>query len=168
MKRGRRCSSSKRPMAWGPHPYRSPSGGISPRSGLSGAARGVSVRAPLDRSGRARPAPFDAAALIWTGRRLVPLADPRRHPGALLRDLTSPVFGVTDKMRLARLALHAGARPGGRPARRPPRRRTSRRRRRCGAPAVRRHSSSGSPGRFGAALRSIRRWKRARGRCGSR
>jgi phytoene dehydrogenase-like protein len=57
------------------------------------------------------PAPFDAAALIWTGRRLVPLADPRRHPGALLRDLMSPVFGVTDTIRLARLALHAERAP---------------------------------------------------------
>ena len=57
------------------------------------------------------PAPFDAAALIWTGRRLVPLADPRRHPGAVLRDLTSPVFGVTDTVRLARLALHAARAP---------------------------------------------------------
>src|SRR5919112_723143 len=45
------------------------------------------------------PAPFDAGTLIWTGRRLVPLADPRRHPGALPRDLTSPVFGVSDKVR---------------------------------------------------------------------
>jgi phytoene dehydrogenase-like protein len=57
------------------------------------------------------PAPFDAAALIWTGRRLVPLADPRRHPGALPRDLTIPVFGVPDKIRLARLALHAARAP---------------------------------------------------------
>jgi phytoene dehydrogenase-like protein len=57
------------------------------------------------------PAPFDAAALIWTGRRLVPLADPRRHPGAVLRDLTSPVFGITDKVRLARLALGAARAP---------------------------------------------------------
>lgn len=53
------------------------------------------------------PAPFDAAALVWTGRRLAPLADPRRHPRALPRDLTSPVFGVADKLRLARLARHA-------------------------------------------------------------
>jgi phytoene dehydrogenase-like protein len=57
------------------------------------------------------PAPFDAGALIWTGRRLVPLADPRRHPAALPRDLTSPVFGATDKVRLARLALHAARAP---------------------------------------------------------
>jgi phytoene dehydrogenase-like protein len=57
------------------------------------------------------PAPFDAGALIWTGRRLVPLADPRRHPDALPRDLTSPVFGVADKVRLARLALHAKQAP---------------------------------------------------------
>ncbi len=57
------------------------------------------------------PAPFDAAALIWTGRRLVPLADPRRHPRALLRDLTSPVFGVDDKVRLATMVLHAARAP---------------------------------------------------------
>lgn len=56
-------------------------------------------------------APFDAGALIWTGRRLVPLADPRRHPDALPRDLTSPVFGVADKVRLARLALQAERAP---------------------------------------------------------
>jgi phytoene dehydrogenase-like protein len=61
--------------------------------------------------GALAPASFDAAALIWTGRRLAPLADPRRHPGALPRDLTSPVFGVADKVRLARLALHAQRAP---------------------------------------------------------
>ena len=58
-------------------------------------------------------APFDAGALIWTGRRLLPLADPRRHPGALPRDLASPVFGVADKVRLARLALGAQRAPWG-------------------------------------------------------
>jgi phytoene dehydrogenase-like protein len=57
------------------------------------------------------PAPFDSGALIWTGRRLVPLADPRQHPVALPRDLTSPLFGITDKVRLARLALHAARAP---------------------------------------------------------
>jgi phytoene dehydrogenase-like protein len=56
-------------------------------------------------------APFDAGALIWTGQRLVPLADPRRHPAAWLRDLSSPVFGIGDKARLARLAWRAGSAP---------------------------------------------------------
>ncbi|HLL51546.1 MAG TPA: FAD-dependent oxidoreductase, partial [Thermomicrobiales bacterium] len=35
---------------------------------------------------------FDAAALLWTGRRLVPLVHPFRHPGGTLRDLTSRVL----------------------------------------------------------------------------
>lgn len=54
-----------------------------------------------------RPAAFDAGALIWTGRRLVPLADPLRHPRALPRDLTTPLFGARDKLRLAALGLRA-------------------------------------------------------------
>jgi phytoene dehydrogenase-like protein len=55
--------------------------------------------------------PFDAGALVWTGRRLAPLADPRRHPTAALRDLTSPVFDVADKIRLARLASRVALAP---------------------------------------------------------
>lgn len=51
-----------------------------------------------------RPAAFDAGALVWTGQRLVPLADPFRHPTALPRDLTTPLFGAGDKLRLAALA----------------------------------------------------------------
>ncbi|MDP9368863.1 MAG: FAD-dependent oxidoreductase [Chloroflexota bacterium] len=54
-----------------------------------------------------RPAAFDAGALVWTGRRLVPLADPLRHPAALPRDLTTSLFGAGDKLRLATLALRA-------------------------------------------------------------
>ncbi|MEJ7762605.1 MAG: NAD(P)/FAD-dependent oxidoreductase [Thermomicrobiales bacterium] len=54
-----------------------------------------------------RPRAFDAGALIWTGRRLVPLADPLRHPGAALRDLTSPVVGARDAARLAALGARA-------------------------------------------------------------
>lgn len=54
---------------------------------------------------------FDAGALLWTGRRLVPLADPLRHPSALPRDLTAPVFPFADKARLAALAARAAASP---------------------------------------------------------
>jgi phytoene dehydrogenase-like protein len=49
--------------------------------------------------------PFAAGASVWTGKRLVPLADPLRHPSALARDLSSPVFPLSDKLRLARWAL---------------------------------------------------------------
>jgi phytoene dehydrogenase-like protein len=51
--------------------------------------------------------PFDAGAHIWTGKRLVPLANPLLHPTALVRDVTSSMFGVADKIRLAKLALTA-------------------------------------------------------------
>ena len=61
--------------------------------------------------GALRPAPFDAGALIWTGRRLVPLADPFRHPAALPRDLTTSLFGPGDKVRLAALAVRARLAP---------------------------------------------------------
>lgn len=54
-----------------------------------------------------RPAAFDAGALIWTGRRLVPVADPMRHPGALPRDLTTSLFSMADKVRLVALAGRA-------------------------------------------------------------
>ncbi|MBA2278028.1 MAG: FAD-dependent oxidoreductase [Chloroflexia bacterium] len=50
-----------------------------------------------------RPAAFDAGLLVWTGDRLVPLANPFRHPMALARDLTSSVIPLADKLRLARL-----------------------------------------------------------------
>jgi phytoene dehydrogenase-like protein len=52
--------------------------------------------------------PFDAGVLLWTGRRRVPLADPRRHPFAIARDITTRVFPVSDKARLASFA--AGSR----------------------------------------------------------
>lgn len=46
---------------------------------------------------------FDAGALLWTGHRLVPLADPLRHPGNLLRDLSTTIIPAADKARLAAL-----------------------------------------------------------------
>lgn len=58
-----------------------------------------------------RPGAFDAGAFLWSGRRLVPLADPLRHPAAILRDLTAPVFPASDKARLALLAARALAAP---------------------------------------------------------
>lgn len=54
---------------------------------------------------------FDAGAHVWTGRRLVPLADPLRHPTALLRDVTTPLFPLGDKARLALFAAKALAAP---------------------------------------------------------
>lgn len=48
--------------------------------------------------------PFDAGALVWTGRRRVPVANPLRHPTAVLRDLTTNLFPFEDKARLALLA----------------------------------------------------------------
>lgn len=54
---------------------------------------------------------FDAGALLATARRLVPLADPLRHPLSLPRDLTTRLFGLGDKLRLARLALECAAAP---------------------------------------------------------
>lgn len=58
-----------------------------------------------------RPRAFDAGALIWTGKRLVPLADPRRHPGSILRDLTSTVISPADKIRLAAFATRVRVAP---------------------------------------------------------
>jgi len=52
-------------------------------------------------------AAFDAGMLVWTGSRLVPLANPFRHPGTIVRDLTSRVITIGDKVRLARLAAEA-------------------------------------------------------------
>lgn len=54
------------------------------------------------------PHRFDAGTLLWTGRRLVPLADPRRHPASTVRDLTTRIFPFSDKLRLASFA--AGSR----------------------------------------------------------
>lgn len=47
------------------------------------------------------PHRFDAGALVWTGKRLVPLADPIRHPAAISRDLATSLFGTGDKVQLA-------------------------------------------------------------------
>lgn len=55
--------------------------------------------------------PFDAGAQIWTGRRMVPLANPMRHPQAVLRDVTSRLLSASDKLRLARLAGEVAAAP---------------------------------------------------------
>ncbi|MGI8486497.1 MAG: NAD(P)/FAD-dependent oxidoreductase [Thermomicrobiales bacterium] len=49
--------------------------------------------------------PFDAGASIWTGQRLVTLADPLRHPTAVVRDALSNVFSLKDKLLLARWAV---------------------------------------------------------------
>ncbi|MDQ3226452.1 MAG: FAD-dependent oxidoreductase [Chloroflexota bacterium] len=54
---------------------------------------------------------FDAGALLWTGRRLAPLANPLRHPAALPRDLTFRVFSMADKVRLARLGAETACAP---------------------------------------------------------
>lgn len=52
--------------------------------------------------------PFDPGALVRVGDRLAPLGDPLRQPSSLAASLTSPVGGITDKLRLlkdrARLA----------------------------------------------------------------
>lgn len=48
--------------------------------------------------------PFDAGALVWTGRRRVPVANPLRHPTAIVRDITTSLFPAEDKLRLAVLA----------------------------------------------------------------
>ena len=55
--------------------------------------------------------PFDSGAHVWTGRRLVPLRNPWRHPRGIVRDLTSPIFGVTDKIRLARWGAEVSRAP---------------------------------------------------------
>lgn len=52
-----------------------------------------------------RPMAFESGAHVWSGKRLLPLAHPLHQPSNTLRDLTSPVFPLTDKVRLARLAL---------------------------------------------------------------
>jgi phytoene dehydrogenase-like protein len=55
--------------------------------------------------------PFASGANVWTGQRLVPLRNPMRHPEGILRDLTSPVFGAADKLRLARWGADAARAP---------------------------------------------------------
>ena len=58
-----------------------------------------------------RPRAFDAGALVWTGRRLVPLADPRRHLGSILRNLTNTVITPADKIRLGAFGAKARMAP---------------------------------------------------------
>src|SRR5690606_29958396 len=55
-----------------------------------------------------KPRAFGSGAQIWTGRRLVPVIDPRRHPAGLLRDMTSPVATIADKVHLAKEVGIAG------------------------------------------------------------
>jgi len=55
--------------------------------------------------------PFDSGALVWTGKRRVPLRNPWRHPRGIVRDITSPVFGVADKVRLARWGVETSRAP---------------------------------------------------------
>lgn len=49
--------------------------------------------------------PFDSGAHVWTGSRLVPLRNPLRHPYGIVRDLTSPVLGMADRLRFVRSAV---------------------------------------------------------------
>jgi len=58
-----------------------------------------------------RTQPFDAGAHVWTGRRLVPLANPLAHPDGIVRDVTSRLFGFSDKVRLAELGWRAMTAP---------------------------------------------------------
>lgn len=51
-----------------------------------------------------KPGAFDSGALIWTGRRRVPIANPLRHPAAIVRDITTRLLTPEDKLRLAALA----------------------------------------------------------------
>ena len=51
--------------------------------------------------------PFESGAHVWTGAKLVSLADPFRHPTALLTDLTTGLVPPGDKLRLARFAARA-------------------------------------------------------------
>jgi phytoene dehydrogenase-like protein len=53
--------------------------------------------------------PFDSGAYVWTGFRLVPLRNPLKHPTGIVRDVTSPVFGIGDKLRLMRLGAEVTA-----------------------------------------------------------
>jgi hypothetical protein len=56
-------------------------------------------------------APFDSGAMIWSGRRRIPLAHPFFHPSAIVRDLTSTVFPAADKVRLAAWAISISRQP---------------------------------------------------------
>ena len=54
-----------------------------------------------------QPRAFGSGAQVWTGRRLVPITDPIRHPNGILRDATTSVATVGDKVRFAREAALA-------------------------------------------------------------
>jgi len=56
-------------------------------------------------------APFDSGAMIWTGRRRIPLANPFRHPTAVFRDVTTHTLPMADKLRLAAWALSVSREP---------------------------------------------------------
>lgn len=55
--------------------------------------------------------PFDSGAHVWSGRRLLPLRNPLKHPTGIFRDVTNPVFGIGDKLRLARWGAEVAAVP---------------------------------------------------------
>ena len=55
------------------------------------------------------PAPFDAAALVWTGRRLVPLADPRLPKTTVGIDMLL----VSGAIRRARVGCGGASHAGG-------------------------------------------------------
>ncbi|MCB9380340.1 MAG: FAD-dependent oxidoreductase [Acidimicrobiaceae bacterium] len=46
---------------------------------------------------------FDPGALVWTGRRLYTMADPRRRPSLMVASGVAPVGAMLDKVRLAGL-----------------------------------------------------------------
>ncbi len=54
---------------------------------------------------------FDSGAHVWSGHRLLPLRNPLKHPTGIFRDVTSPVFGIGDKLRLARWGAEVAAAP---------------------------------------------------------
>lgn len=55
--------------------------------------------------------PFDSGAHVWTGSRLVPLRNPLRHPYGIVRDLTSPVLDLGDRLRLVRSVVEFARAP---------------------------------------------------------
>lgn len=55
--------------------------------------------------------PLASGARVWTGSRHVPLGNPLRQPHAILRDITSPVFGLADKLRLGNWAIELARAP---------------------------------------------------------
>jgi phytoene dehydrogenase-like protein len=57
--------------------------------------------------------PFDAGAHVWTGERLVSLANPLAHPTAIVGDLTTDLFTRSDKVALAKLGVSAKLAPWG-------------------------------------------------------